>query len=162
MIRADVSTVKREVYISCCLVQRFRPTREFQLQGIRGQLQGRLDPSDTCPIKESVRHTWCTSSDSLSIVALTEKTVDTTDWECETSLGRSRLGALSRSSFSARFSARHDVFMWVGLVMGSNVSCARCWQKCRETNVTARGAHGIYIIPQSRYQYRNQQNNSKP
>lgn len=29
-----------------------------------------------------------TSTDTLSVVALAEETVDTTDWECETSLGR--------------------------------------------------------------------------
>ena len=29
---------------------------------------------------------WSTSTDSLGVVALSEKSVDTTDWECETSL----------------------------------------------------------------------------
>ena len=29
-----------------------------------------------------------TSTDTLSVVALAEETVDTTDWECETGLGR--------------------------------------------------------------------------
>lgn len=28
-----------------------------------------------------------TSTDTLSVVALAEKTVNTTDWECETGLG---------------------------------------------------------------------------
>ena len=30
---------------------------------------------------------WCTSSDTLSVVALLQKTVDTSDWESETGLG---------------------------------------------------------------------------
>ena len=30
-----------------------------------------------------------TSTNTLSVVSLSEQTVDTTDWECETGLGRS-------------------------------------------------------------------------
>jgi len=71
-------------------------------------VSGQLEDFSCKIFEDSCKVDWCTSSDSLSIVALAQKTVNTTDWECETSLGRSRLGALARSSFSARFSARHD------------------------------------------------------
>ena len=37
-------------------------------------------------------HTRSTSTDTLSVVALSQETVDTTDGELETSLGRSGLG----------------------------------------------------------------------
>jgi len=82
-------------------------------------VSGQLEDFSCKIFKYGCEVDWCTSSDSLSVVALAEKTVNTSDWECETSLGRSRLGALSRRSFSARFSARHDFGMCVGWwVMG--------------------------------------------
>ena len=37
-----------------------------------------------------------TSTNALSVVALAEKTVDTTDWESETGLGRTAGRAVSR------------------------------------------------------------------
>jgi hypothetical protein len=39
---------------------------------------------------------WLTSTDTLSVVALAEETMDTTDWECETSLGRAALKWISK------------------------------------------------------------------
>ena len=38
------------------------------------------------------RHTWGTSTNALGVVALLEETVDTTDGELETGLGRAALG----------------------------------------------------------------------
>lgn len=40
-------------------------------------------------LKDGSQVDWGTSTDTLSIVAFAEETVDTTDWECQTSLGRS-------------------------------------------------------------------------
>jgi len=48
-----------------------------------------------------------TSTDTLSVVALAEETVDTTDWECETSLGRSGLSSLGARGLATRFAASH-------------------------------------------------------
>jgi len=39
-------------------------------------------------LKDSCEVDRCTSTNTLSVVALSEETVDTTDWERETSLGR--------------------------------------------------------------------------
>jgi hypothetical protein len=36
-----------------------------------------------------------TGTDTLSVVALAEETVDTTDWECETGLGRTTVIVMS-------------------------------------------------------------------
>jgi hypothetical protein len=36
--------------------------------------------------------TWSTGTDTLSVIALLEKTVHTTNWELETSFCRARLG----------------------------------------------------------------------
>lgn len=105
------------------------------------------------------RHTRCTCTDSLGVVALAEETVDTTNGERETSFSRSRLGAFASCSFSTRFSARHDLgfrveecgwIKWVVLVLFTTKSSVRGvgW-KSRETNVTVGGVDGIYIIDQS-------------
>ena len=40
---------------------------------------------------------WSTSTDTLSVVSLAEKTVNTTDWECETGLGRAAVEMVSFS-----------------------------------------------------------------
>lgn len=40
-------------------------------------------------LKHGCKIDGSTSTDSLGIVAFSEKSVNTTDWECETSLGRS-------------------------------------------------------------------------
>jgi hypothetical protein len=58
--------------------------------------------------------TGSTSTNSLSIVALAEKTVDTANREGKTGLGGSRLGSFAGGSFSSRFSSRHDfVVLWI-------------------------------------------------
>ena len=76
--------------------------------------------------------TGSTGTDTLSIVALLQETVDTTDWELETSLGRSRLlglvgidaRRLSGLGLSANF-ARH---------FRDEVVCSVewCWLKRKE------------------------------
>jgi hypothetical protein len=38
---------------------------------------------------------WSASTDTLSVVSFSEKTVDTTDWECETGLGRAAVEMVS-------------------------------------------------------------------
>lgn len=38
--------------------------------------------------KDSCEVHWSTSTDTLGVVAFPQETVDTTDWECETGLGR--------------------------------------------------------------------------
>ena len=38
-------------------------------------------------LKNSSEVDWSTSTNTLSVVALSEQTVNTTDWECETGLG---------------------------------------------------------------------------
>ena len=62
--------------------------------------------------------TWSTSTDTLSVVALLQQTVDTTDGELKTGFGRARLGlsrsafadsSLARLGFSANFSRHCDV-----------------------------------------------------
>ena len=48
------------------------------------------------------KRTWSTSTNSLSVVALLQQTVDTTDGELETSLGRTRLGLAGLTTSLAR------------------------------------------------------------
>jgi len=49
-----------------------------------------------------------TSADTLSIVALSEETVNTADWERESGLGRAALGALSTGcGLASRFTSSH-------------------------------------------------------
>lgn len=50
---------------------------------------------------------WGTSTNTLSIVALSEETVDTTDWESETSLGRTTV--MERVSQHIRVDAVRDL-----------------------------------------------------
>jgi hypothetical protein len=50
--------------------------------------------------------TGCSGSDTLGVVSLAEETVDTTDGELESSLGRTRLSLAARSvSLAARLSS---------------------------------------------------------
>jgi len=51
--------------------------------------------------EDSSQVDWGTSTDTLSVVALSEETVNTTDWESETSLGRTSRGE-SQSSCTHR------------------------------------------------------------
>ncbi len=68
--------------------------------------------------------TWCTSTDALSVVALLQKTVDTTDGELEPRLRRARLrlarlrGRLSSRLGLAATLARHcDLVVVVEVVV---------------------------------------------
>lgn len=65
--------------------------------------------------------TWSSSTNALSVVAPLQQTVDTTDWELETSFGRARLrlsssaiadSSLARLGFSANFSRHCDMVEW--------------------------------------------------
>ena len=66
-------------------------------------------------ICQTILHTRCTSTDTLSVIALLEETVDTTNGELETRLGGARLrlgggitGGLARLGLAAAL-ARHVV-----------------------------------------------------
>lgn len=62
-----------------------------------------------------------TSTDTLSIVALAQETVDTTDRECETRLGRTGLRVLGTAGLAAGLSAasHFDGFLgWLGVGSG--------------------------------------------
>jgi hypothetical protein len=73
---------------SCCHELRYRPTQEFQLLGTLERQRGRQGHLkymlEMCHLMTIRRHT---GTNTLSVVSLSEKTVDTTNWECETSLG---------------------------------------------------------------------------
>ena len=56
---------------------------------VTGGVASQLEDLGSEVLKDGSQVDWGTSTDTLSIVALAEETVDTTDWECETSLGRS-------------------------------------------------------------------------
>ena len=80
--------------------------------------------SSWIPIVE-VLLTWCTSTDTLSVVALLEETVDTTDGELETRLRGARLGlgggitgGLARLGLAAALARHFDVFVELGEVVG--------------------------------------------
>src|SRR5579862_7030482 len=61
-----------------------------------------------CLQRNRVSHTWSTSTNSLGVVASSQKSVNSTNREGKTSFGRSRLRALATGgSFSSRFSSRH-------------------------------------------------------
>ncbi|MCQ6513271.1 hypothetical protein NPN18_26255, partial [Vibrio parahaemolyticus] len=52
-------------------------------------------------------------TDTLGIVALAKKTVNTADGECQTSLGRTRLGVLGARGLATRL-ATTGHFVWFG------------------------------------------------
>ena len=56
---------------------------------VASSVASQLEDFGSKVLKDGSEVDWSTSTDTLSIVALAEETVDTTDWECETSLGRS-------------------------------------------------------------------------
>jgi len=69
-----------------------------------------------------------TSTDTLSVVALSEKTVNTTDWECETSLGRSGLRVLGAAGLSSGFASSHfDELFGVSSGSGFTVVFSAFW-----------------------------------
>jgi len=48
-----------------------------------------------------------TGTNTLSVVTLSEETVDTSNWECETGFRRTRLRVLAATSLSSRFTSSH-------------------------------------------------------
>jgi hypothetical protein len=50
-------------------------------------ISGQLENFGSEVLKNGSEVDWSTSTNTLSIVALSEQTVNTTDWECETGLG---------------------------------------------------------------------------
>ena len=56
---------------------------------VSGSVASQLEDLSSEVLEDGSQVDWGTSTDTLSIVALAEETVDTTDWESETSLGRS-------------------------------------------------------------------------
>lgn len=56
---------------------------------VAGSVASQLENLSSEVLKDGSEVDWGTSTDTLSIVALAEETVDTTDWESETSLGGS-------------------------------------------------------------------------
>ena len=102
---------------SCYHGRRYQPTRESQQRDTQGRQRDRLDAIQISSTDPSAtfksRLTRSASTDTLGVVALLQETVDTTDWELETSLGRAGLGlggvaggGLARLGLSANF-ARH-------------------------------------------------------
>ena len=80
---------------------------------ITGGVTSQLENLSSEILKDGSEVDRSTSTDTLSVVALLQETVDTTDWELETSLGRAGLGlggiaggGLARLGLSANF-ARH-------------------------------------------------------
>lgn len=53
---------------------------------VASSIAGQLKDFSCEVLEDGSQVDWGTSTDTLSIVALSEETVDTTDWECETSL----------------------------------------------------------------------------
>ena len=82
---------------SCYHEQRYQQAREFQQQGTQVRLRGRLEMHHThlgflsSTEFELKRRTRCTSTNTLGVVTLLQETVNTTDGELKTSLGRSGL-----------------------------------------------------------------------
>lgn len=60
---------------------------------VAGGVAGQLKDFGCEVFKNSGQVYWGTSTDTLSIVALSEETMDTTDWESETGLGRTTMRA---------------------------------------------------------------------
>ena len=54
---------------------------------VSGGVTSQLEDFGSQVLKNSCEVDWGTSTNTLGVVALSEKSVDTTDWECETSLG---------------------------------------------------------------------------
>lgn len=56
---------------------------------VSGSVASQLEDFGGQVLKDSGEVNWSTSTNTLSVVAFSEKSVDTTDWECETGLGGS-------------------------------------------------------------------------
>ncbi len=75
---------------------------------VAGSVTGQLEDLSSQVLEDGSEVDGGTSTDALGIVALAEVTVDTTDGELKTGLGRARGRVLgSRSRLATRFAARH-------------------------------------------------------
>ena len=149
------------LYISCYHAQHCQPTRGFQLRDIREPPRGRLETrvNDHPSPNRARPHTRSASPNSLGVVALAEKTVDTANRERKTGLGGSRLGCFASRSFSSRLSSRHD-FVRLRLltcVKTCRIKCAvvQRRQKGRWAEVDRDEGHNggqtsLFILPASR------------
>jgi len=63
---------------------------------VAGSVASQLEDFGSEVLQDGSEVNWGTSTDTLSVVALPEETVDTTDWEGETGLGRTGLRGLAR------------------------------------------------------------------
>jgi len=74
---------------------------------VTGGVTSQLENLGGKVLKNSSEVHWGTSTNTLSVVSLPQKTVNTTDWESETSFSRAALGSLSAACLSTgRFSSR--------------------------------------------------------
>jgi len=77
---------------------------------VTGGVTGQLEDFGSEVLEDGSEVDWGTSTDTLSVVALSQETMDTTDWESETGLSRAGLGLLARAGLSTgRFSSSHFV-----------------------------------------------------
>lgn len=54
---------------------------------VTSSVTSQLEDFSSQVLKDSGKVDWSTSTNTLGIVALSEQSVNTTDWECETGLG---------------------------------------------------------------------------
>ena len=66
---------------------------------VTGSVTGQLEDFGSEVLEDGSEVDWGTSSDTLSVVTLPQKTVDTSDWESETGLGRAAV--ISKSVFDS-------------------------------------------------------------
>jgi len=59
---------------------------DTRLLVVTGGVASKFENFGSQVLENSGQVDWSTSTDTLSIVALSQETVDTTDWECETGL----------------------------------------------------------------------------
>jgi hypothetical protein len=84
---------------------------------VAGSVTSQLEDFGSEVLKDGSEVDGSTGTDTLSVVALSEKTVDTTDRECETSLGGTRLRVLGTRGLAARLAAASHferVVIWGG------------------------------------------------
>ena len=75
---------------------------DSRLLVVAGSVAGQLEDLSRQVLEHSGQVDWRTGTDSLGIVTLTEQTVDTTDWELETSSRRTCLAlAADFTSFTS-------------------------------------------------------------
>jgi len=80
---------------------------------VAGSVASQLEDFGSEVLKDGSEVNWGTSTDTLSVVALPEETVDTTDWEGETGLGRTGLRGLARRGLATSgLSSSHFDEVW--------------------------------------------------